>query len=184
MRRIAGFSRKRRADATLVRRRRQSGQTWCVSCSQKSHTHTADEEWCSICANRIYVADEIYDEYAEKLTAAVRKFKIGDGAEEGITHGPLIHKAAVDKTAQHVEDAKSKGAKVLIGGERLDRPGYFYAPTVLADVNDCAINEEETFGPVAALYRFKAEDDVITEANKADVGLAGCVPFLHRVCHS
>lgn len=80
----------------------------------------------SVCANRIFVQDGIYDAFAEKLAAAVRNFKVGEGVGEGITHGPLIHEAAVKKVASHVEDAKSKGAKVLVGGARLDVPGYFF----------------------------------------------------------
>jgi hypothetical protein len=82
--------------------------------------------FCSVCANRIFVQDGVYDAFAEKLATAVRAFKVGEGTGEGITHGPLIHAAAVDKVQHHVEDAKSKGAKVLVGGERLDMPGHFF----------------------------------------------------------
>lgn len=80
----------------------------------------------SVCANRIFVQDGVYDKFAAKLAEAVRNFKVGEGNGEGITHGPLIHQAAVDKVQRHVEDAKSKGAKVLVGGAPLDIPGYFY----------------------------------------------------------
>ncbi|KAK4049595.1 hypothetical protein OIV83_004093 [Microbotryomycetes sp. JL201] len=126
-----------------------------------------------VCANRIFVQDGIYDEFAAKLVEAVKKFEVGPGAEEGVTHGPVIHKAAQDKVDQHVQDAKSKGASVLLGGAKMDAPGYFYQPTVLGEVQHCAIDEDETFGPVAALYRFKTEEEVIARANEPDVGLAG-----------
>ncbi|GJN90212.1 hypothetical protein Rhopal_003211-T1 [Rhodotorula paludigena] len=139
-----------------------------------------------VCANRVYVQDEIYDEFSEKLAAAVRKFQVGEGNKEGVTHGPLIHAAAVDKVQSHVDEAVSKGAKVLVGGKKIDIPGYFFEPTVLSDVNDCAINREETFGPLAALYRFKTEEEVIRLANDTEVGLAGYfftenIARLHRV---
>jgi len=103
----------------------------------------------------------------------VSKFKVGEGTSEGVTHGPLIHKAAVDKVGRHVEDATSKGATILFGGKKLDRPGYFFAPTVLKDVQKCAIDDDETFGPIAALYKFKTEEEVIAKANEPRVGLAG-----------
>lgn len=105
----------------------------------------------------------------------MRKFKVGEGVKDGITHGPLIHEAAVNKVQQHVDDAVSKGAKVVVGGKKLDVPGYFFEPTVLADVQSCAIDNEETFGPLAALYRFKTEEEAVEMANNTEVGLAGCV---------
>lgn len=95
-----------------------------VSCDISTNQFTRCAH--SVCANRIFVQDSVYDAFAAKLAVAVRAFKVGEGAIEGITHGPLIHKAAVDKVARHVEDAKSKGAKVLVGGERLDVPGHFF----------------------------------------------------------
>jgi hypothetical protein len=84
----------------------------------------------SVCANRIFVQDGIYDKFAAALATAVRAFKVGEGNLEGITHGPLIHQAAVDKVARHVESAKSAGAKVLVGGARLDVPGFFYEVSI------------------------------------------------------
>jgi succinate-semialdehyde dehydrogenase/glutarate-semialdehyde dehydrogenase len=129
-----------------------------------------------VCANRILVQDGIYEQFAEKLSAAVRSFKLGEGNVDGITHGPLIHQAAVDKVASHVEEAVEKGAKVAVGGKRRsDLPGYYYEPTVLTDVQPCAIDNEETFGPLAALYRFKTEEEAIELANDTEVGLAGSV---------
>lgn len=109
--------------------------------SHSSGTHLADlalsdslsGQTC-VCANRIFVQDGIYDAFAEKLATAVKAFKVGEGLKEGITHGPLIHGAAVDKVQRHVEDAKSKGAKVLLGGEKLDVPGHFFAVSCTASL--------------------------------------------------
>ncbi|GAA5971069.1 hypothetical protein JCM21900_003611 [Sporobolomyces salmonicolor] len=139
-----------------------------------------------VCANRVYVQSGIYDAFASKLADAVRNFKVGEGTGEGITHGPLIHQAAVDKVHIHVEDAKKAGAKVVVGGKKMDLPGYFYEPTVLTEVQSCAIDNEETFGPLAALYRFETEEEVIARANDTEVGLAGYfftenIARLHRV---
>ncbi|WVN84932.1 uncharacterized protein L203_100069 [Cryptococcus depauperatus CBS 7841] len=125
-----------------------------------------------VCANRIYVHDKIYNEFAEKLAEKVAQFKVGPGFEEGVTHGPLIHSQQADKVDEHVRDAVEKGAQVLVGGKRGN--GTEYVPTVLANVtDDCLIATEETFGPVAALFRFSCEEEVIARANKAEVGLAG-----------
>ncbi|GAA5972134.1 hypothetical protein JCM11641_002510 [Rhodosporidiobolus odoratus] len=140
-----------------------------------------------VCANRILVQDGIYDAFASKLAEAVRAFKVGEGTGEGITHGPLIHQAAVDKVQHHVDEAVEKGAKVLVGGKKLtDLKGYFFEPTVLTEVNSCAIDNEETFGPLAALYRFQTEEQAIEMANDTQVGLAGYfftenISRLHRV---
>ncbi|GAA5938315.1 hypothetical protein JCM1841_006304 [Sporobolomyces salmonicolor] len=139
-----------------------------------------------VCANRVYVQSGIYDAFASKLADAVRNFKVGEGTGEGITHGPLIHQAAVEKVHNHVEDAKKAGAKVVVGGKKMDLPGYFYEPTVLTEVQSCAIDNEETFGPLAALYRFETEEEVIARANDTEVGLAGYfftenIARLHRV---
>lgn len=124
-----------------------------------------------VCANRIYVHESIYDEFAAKLAEKVNAFKTGSGFDEGVTHGPLINSAAADKVQKHIDDAVQKGAKVIAGGKR---EGNIFAPTVLAEVpNDCVIAEEETFGPLAALIKFSDEAHVIELANKADVGLAG-----------
>ncbi len=139
-----------------------------------------------VCANRVFVQEGVYDKFAAKLTEAVAKFKVGLGTEEGVTHGPLVHENAVKKVAEHVESAVAGGAKVLIGGNKLDLPGFFYAPTVLSEVQRCAVDDEETFGPLAALYRFATEAEVIQRANEPRVGLAGYfftenIARLHRV---
>jgi len=127
-----------------------------------------------VCANRIYVQSNVYAEFASRLAERVATFKIGNGLEDGITHGPLIHERAVEKVARHVNDAVQKGAQILIGGSRIDRPGTFFAPTVLSDVpSGTLINDEETFGPVAALTKFETEEEVIKLANDTHVGLAG-----------
>ncbi|KAK8846753.1 hypothetical protein IAR55_005841 [Kwoniella newhampshirensis] len=125
-----------------------------------------------VCANRIYVHEKVYDEFADLLAKKVGEFKVGPGFDEGVTHGPLIHKRQADKVEEHVQDAVSKGAKVLVGGKR--GKGTEYIPTVLTGVtDDCLITNEETFGPVAALYKFSTEEEVIAKANNSEVGLAG-----------
>ncbi|KAI0254726.1 succinic semialdehyde dehydrogenase [Lactifluus subvellereus] len=127
-----------------------------------------------VCANRIYVQSNVYAEFASRLAERVATFKVGNGLEEGVTHGPLIHDRAIDKITRHVNDAVEKGAQILIGGRRIDGPGTFFAPTVLSDVPSSAlINDEETFGPVAALTKFETEEEVIKLANNSEVGLAG-----------
>ena len=126
-----------------------------------------------VCTNRIYVQDKIYDAFAEKFAAAVKELKVGSGMDTGVTAGPLIEKAAIDKVEEHVSDATSKGAKVVTGGKPHPLGGLFYEPTVLTECNDnMRITTEETFGPVAPLYRFKDEDEVIRLANKTEYGLA------------
>ncbi|KAL2210385.1 succinic semialdehyde dehydrogenase [Sarocladium strictum] len=128
-----------------------------------------------VCANRIYVQRGIYDNFVERFTAKVKEFKVGNGFESGITHGPLIHDRAISKVAQHVSDAQEKGAKVTIGGQRLpDLGDNYFQPTVLRDVTpEMAIATEETFGPVAGLFPFETEQEVVDMANKTEVGLAG-----------
>ncbi|KAA1466466.1 succinate-semialdehyde dehydrogenase [Dentipellis sp. KUC8613] len=127
-----------------------------------------------VCANRIYVQSSVYAEFASRLADRVAAFKVGNGLNDEITHGPLIHDRAVQKVASHVEDAVSKGAQVLVGGSRVEGAGQFFAPTVLSDVPaNALINDEETFGPVAALVKFETEEEVIKLANNSDVGLAG-----------
>ncbi|ETW84022.1 hypothetical protein HETIRDRAFT_408257 [Heterobasidion irregulare TC 32-1] len=127
-----------------------------------------------VCANRIYVQSSVYPEFASRLAQRVAAFKVGNGLHEKTTHGPLIHKRAVEKVKSHIDDAVSKGAQVLIGGSRLEGVGSFFAPTVLSDVPaDALINQEETFGPVAALTKFETEEEVVKLANDTDVGLAG-----------
>ncbi|KAF4620049.1 hypothetical protein D9613_004897 [Agrocybe pediades] len=126
-----------------------------------------------VCANRIYVQSSIYAEFASRLAERVAKFKIGNGLEEGTTHGPLIHERAVEKVERHVNDAVEKGAQVLVGGKRVPNTSFF-VPTVLSDVPaDAALNSEETFGPLAALCKFETEEEVVRLANNTDVGLAG-----------
>ncbi len=126
-----------------------------------------------VCANRIYVQDQVYDAFADKLAAEVKKLKVGPGIEEGVTTGPLINKAAVEKVEEHVADALKGGARVILGGKRHERGGNFFQPTILADVtSQMLIAREETFGPVAPLFRFKTEEDVIAMANDTPFGLA------------
>jgi succinate-semialdehyde dehydrogenase / glutarate-semialdehyde dehydrogenase len=125
-----------------------------------------------ICANRIFVHDSIYDEFASKLAAKVDKFKVGNGLEEGIQLGPLVNEAGRDKVAEHVKKSTEAGAEVLVGGKAGE--GLFYEPTVLANIPEHApMDDEETFGPLAALYRFKTEEEVLAKVNAAPVGLAG-----------
>ncbi|MFF7062553.1 MULTISPECIES: NADP-dependent succinate-semialdehyde dehydrogenase [Pseudomonas] len=124
-----------------------------------------------VCANRIYVQDGVYDAFAEKLAAAVAKLKIGNGLEDGTTTGPLIDGKAVAKVQEHIEDAVSKGAKVLSGGKIIE--GNFFEPTILVDVpKTAAVAKEETFGPLAPLFRFKDEAEVIAMSNDTEFGLA------------
>jgi succinate-semialdehyde dehydrogenase / glutarate-semialdehyde dehydrogenase len=126
-----------------------------------------------VCANRIYVQEGVYDAFAEKLAAEVRKMKVGPGTEEGVTAGPLINKAAIEKVEEHVADALKHGASVVVGGKRHALGGNFYEPTVLANVTkQMLVAREETFGPVAPLFKFKTEDDVIAQANDSPFGLA------------
>jgi succinate-semialdehyde dehydrogenase/glutarate-semialdehyde dehydrogenase len=124
-----------------------------------------------VCANRILVQDGVYDRFAEKLAAAVKNLKVGNGAEQGVTTGPLINAAAVRKVKEHIDDALAKGAKVVVGGKSLG--GNFFEPTLLRDVNtDMLVTREETFGPVAPLFRFKTEEEAIQMANDTEFGLA------------
>jgi succinate-semialdehyde dehydrogenase/glutarate-semialdehyde dehydrogenase len=126
-----------------------------------------------VCANRIYVQEGVYEAFAEKLAQQVNKMKVGAGTEEGVTTGPLINKAAVEKVEEHVADALKKGAKVALGGKRHSRGGNFYEPTILTNVTqDMLVAREETFGPVAPLFKFKTEQDVIAMANDTPFGLA------------
>ncbi|MCG5073061.1 NAD-dependent succinate-semialdehyde dehydrogenase [Paraburkholderia tagetis] len=124
-----------------------------------------------VCTNRFYVHDKVYDAFVEKLAAASRKIKVGNGFETGINQGPLIDDAAVAKVTQHIGDATSKGAKLVMGGKVLE--GRYVEPTVLAEVTrDMLIAREETFGPVAAVFRFSDEAEVIRLANDTEFGLA------------
>jgi len=126
-----------------------------------------------VCTNRFYVQDGIYDEFARRLTERVRKLKVGNGFDEGTEQGPLINLAAVKKVEAHIEDAKSKAARILLGGKRHALGATFFEPTVIADAkSDMLIAREETFGPVAALFRFKEEQEAIDAANSTEFGLA------------
>ncbi|MGO7591705.1 NADP-dependent succinate-semialdehyde dehydrogenase [Rhizobium leguminosarum] len=126
-----------------------------------------------VCANRIYVQDGVYDAFAAKLATAVAKLKTGNGFEEGVILGPLIDKAALAKVKEHIADALGKGARILQGGKPHALGGTFFEATILTDVTkDMAVAREETFGPLAPLFRFKDEDDVIEQANDTEFGLA------------
>ena len=126
-----------------------------------------------VCANRILVQDSVYDAFAEKLAAAVSKLKVGNGLETGVSQGPLIDMAAVEKVEEHVADATEKGARIVTGGARHELGGSFFQPTLLADVTtEMKVTREETFGPVAPLFRFETEDEAIAMANDTEFGLA------------
>jgi succinate-semialdehyde dehydrogenase/glutarate-semialdehyde dehydrogenase len=126
-----------------------------------------------VCANRIYVQESVYDAFAEKLAVEVKKMKVGPGTAEGVTAGPLINKAAVEKVEEHVADALKHGASVKLGGKRHALGGNFYEPTILTDVTkEMLVAREETFGPVAPLFKFKTDEDVIAQANDTPFGLA------------
>ena len=126
-----------------------------------------------VCANRILVQDGVYEAFAGKLADRVSKMKVGPGAEEGVAQGPLINQAGLAKVEAHVADALSKGAKAIIGGKRHALGRTFFEPTVLIDVNaDMRLAAEETFGPVAPLFRFRREDEAIQFANATPYGLA------------
>ncbi|AXK38458.1 NAD-dependent succinate-semialdehyde dehydrogenase [Crenobacter cavernae] len=141
-------------DGALISKYRNSGQT-CV------------------CANRFYVQDGVYDAFAEKFTAAVSRLKVGDGTEPDVTQGPLIDMNAVVKVEEHIADALAHGAKLLTGGARHALGGQFFEPTVIADATaDMKMAREETFGPVAPLFRFKTEKEAIALANDTEFGLA------------
>src|SRR6516162_2832620 len=142
------------ADGAIVSKYRNTGQT-CV------------------CANRLFVQDKVYDAFAAKLTEKVRALKVGVGTEPGVAQGPLINKDALDKVEEHVADATAHGAKVLTGGRRHALGGTFYEPTVLGNVSpEMKIFHEETFGPVAPLFRFSTDAEVIELANRTEFGLA------------
>ena len=141
-------------EGTLISKYRNAGQT-CV------------------CTNRILVQDSVYEAFAEKLTDAVSKLNVGDGTEEGVTQGPLINMAAVEKIEEHITDAVEKGAKIRIGGKRHKRGGSFFQPTVLSDVTpDMLVARDETFGPLAPMFRFSTEEQAIQMANDTEFGLA------------
>jgi succinate-semialdehyde dehydrogenase / glutarate-semialdehyde dehydrogenase len=126
-----------------------------------------------VCANRIFVQRPVVDQFSKKLTEEMAAMKVGDGLEEDVTVGPLIEPKAVDKVERHVADAKEKGARVILGGERTNGSGNYFPPTVLMDANDTMlVAKEETFGPVAAIMPFDTEGEVIERANDTVYGLA------------
>lgn len=128
-----------------------------------------------VCANRILVQSGIYDEFAQKFVAKVRDFKVGGGYTDGVTHGPLIHDRAVDKVERHVRNAEENGGKVIQGGQRMPELGAnFFQPTVITGMTtDMDLAHEETFGPVAGLFKFHTEEEAVRIANSSEVGLAG-----------
>jgi succinate-semialdehyde dehydrogenase / glutarate-semialdehyde dehydrogenase len=126
-----------------------------------------------VCANRILVQDKVYDAFAEKLAAAARKLNPAPGTDPAASQGPLIEDDAVAKVERHIADAVAKGGKVIVGGKRHARGGRFFEPTVIVNVTEqMAVAKEETFGPLAPLFRFKTEDDAIRMANDTEFGLA------------
>ncbi|TPW31007.1 NAD-dependent succinate-semialdehyde dehydrogenase [Martelella alba] len=126
-----------------------------------------------VCANRLYVQSAVYDAFAEKLAARVAGLKVGNGLAENVEIGPMVDENAVKKVKEHIEDAVSKGASVKLGGKPHDLGGLFFEPTILTGVTgDMACAREETFGPVAPLFRFETEEDVVAMANDTEFGLA------------
>jgi succinate-semialdehyde dehydrogenase / glutarate-semialdehyde dehydrogenase len=126
-----------------------------------------------VCVNRIYVQAGVYDQFAEKLVKAVEGLKVGNGFDPEVTQGPLIDYAAVEKVEEHIQDAVSRGARVLTGGQRHTLGGTYFQPTVLANVPaDATVAREETFGPLAPLFRFETDDEALQLANDTEFGLA------------
>ncbi|KAF1990545.1 succinic semialdehyde dehydrogenase [Aulographum hederae CBS 113979] len=140
-----------------------------IACKFRSSGQTC------VCANRIYVQQGIYDEFCKAFAEKVKTFKVGSGYEEGVTHGPLIHDRAISKVEQHVRDAESQGGKVLVGGQKMpDLGSNYFQPTVIRDMTSkMQLASEETFGPVAGVFFFSTEKDVVAMANDTEVGLAG-----------
>jgi succinate-semialdehyde dehydrogenase/glutarate-semialdehyde dehydrogenase len=126
-----------------------------------------------VSVNRFFIQEGIYDQFVNKLAEAVKALKVGNGMDEGVVVGPLIEKSAVDKVREHVEDAVAKGGKALVGGKSHELGGNFWQPTVIIDANDdMKLAQEETFGPLAACFRFKTEEEVVERANNTPFGLA------------
>lgn len=126
-----------------------------------------------VCANRIYVQAGVYDEFARRLARAVDKLTVGDGLKDGTTTGPLINADAVEKVEEHIADALGRGAQIVTGGKRHDLGGSFFQPTVVTNVPaDAKVSTEETFGPLAPLFRFETEEEVVAKANDTIFGLA------------
>jgi len=126
-----------------------------------------------VCANRIYVQAGVYDAFAARLSAAVAKLNVGDGLKDGVDTGPLVNMDAVDKVEEHIADILTKGGKVVTGGKRHALGGSFFEPTIVTGVTqDMLVSQEETFGPLAPLFRFETEEEVIAKANDTIFGLA------------
>ena len=126
-----------------------------------------------VCANRLYVQSGVYDEFAKKLAVAVAKLQVGNGVEAGVTTGPMIEEKAVQKVEEHIADATGKGASVILGGKRHALGQSFFEPTILTNVTqDMLVAREETFGPLAPLFKFETEEEVIQYANDTEFGLA------------
>ncbi len=126
-----------------------------------------------VCINRIYVQDGVYDKFVTALAEEVRKLKVGNGMDDGVIVGPLIDIKGLEKVEDHVKDALEKGGRLVVGGQRHELGGNFYQPTVIADANDdMKVAADETFGPLAACFRFKTEEEVIERANATPFGLA------------
>ena len=129
-----------------------------------------------VCTNRFLIQDGIYDQFVEKLTAAVNGLKVGNGMDEGVTQGPMINAAAVEKIEDHLSDAVSKGATITTGGKRHDLGGSFFEPTVICNVTtEMKVAREETFGPLAPIFRFSTEEEAIAMGNDTEFGLAAYV---------
>ncbi|GME34270.1 Succinate-semialdehyde dehydrogenase [Neofusicoccum parvum] len=144
-----------------------------------------------VCANRIFVQAGIHDAFVKRLVEVMGNFRVGSGFDKRVTHGPLIHSNAVGKVVEHVEDAKARGARVALGGNRLPAQGpNFFEPTVITGMSrDMKIAHEETFGPIAAIFRFETEEEVVKAANESEVGLAAYVftqnlQLSHRITES
>ncbi len=126
-----------------------------------------------VCANRIYVQEGVYDEFAQKLAEAVGKMHVGDGLDEGTELGPLVSEDAVKKVEEHIADARAKGAEVILGGDHHEKGGLFFQPTIVTGAtSEMEFAQDETFGPLAPLFSFTDEDDVIAKANDTIFGLA------------
>jgi len=126
-----------------------------------------------VCANRLIVQDSVYDEFSQKLAMAVEQLNVGESTEQDVTQGPLINEAAIQKVEQHINDAVSKGAGIATGGKRHQKGGTFFQPTVLINVdNRMLVAVEETFGPVAPIFKFTTEQQALDLANDTEFGLA------------
>jgi len=126
-----------------------------------------------VCTNRIYVQAGVYDEFCRKLTRAVEGLKVGNGFDDGVQQGPLIDMGAVETVESHIQDAVSKGGKILIGGVRHTLGSSFFEPTIVADAtDDMRVAKEETFGPLAPIFKFDSEEEVVCKANDTEFGLA------------